>query len=230
MQGIGKLPVIVRDSPGFVVNRILMPYLVEAGQLFDAGVPADVIDSAMLDFGMPLGPLRLIDEVGADVALHVAETLAAGLAPRFSVPDVLRRMVAAEFMGKKSDSGFYRYRNGQAEGRNEGLVPAAPGGTLPREAIVTRLAMTMVNEAACCLAEDVVSEPEQVDFAMIMGTGFAPFRGGPLRYADALGLSHCVDTLSGLSGTEGGRYAPCDLIVEMAKNRRSFYEPEGGPL
>lgn len=183
VRSIGKLPVVVKDSPGFLVNRILMPYLIEAGRMVDEGIAPAKIDEAMLDFGMPMGPLRLLDEIGLDVASHVAETMSAAFGDRFAVPGILARLLEAGHLGKKSGRGFYDYRNRRirstASGDNERNAPARPK-------IAARLAGLMSAEARCCLSEGIVRSADEIDFAMILGTGFAPFRGGPLTYAETL--------------------------------------------
>ena len=226
VQRIGKFPVVVQDRPGFLVNRILMPYLVEAGRLFDMGVGIEDIDSAMLHFGMPMGPLRLIDEVGADVALHVARTLAEGLGARLEIPRILEQLVEDGDLGAKTGSGFYRYEKGKQAVPRHDIQPeiTSEGRSCVRVcSIADRLALTMVNEAAMCLEESVVKDVSDVDFAMIMGTGFAPFRGGPLQYADTVGVRTVVETLGRLAAEEGVRFAPCKRLIEMAKRGDQFY-------
>jgi 3-hydroxyacyl-CoA dehydrogenase/enoyl-CoA hydratase/3-hydroxybutyryl-CoA epimerase len=226
VQRIGKFPVVVQDRPGFLVNRILMPYLVEAGRLFDMGVGIEDIDSAMLHFGMPMGPLRLIDEVGADVALHVARTLAEGLGGRLEIPRILEQLVEDGDLGAKTGSGFYRYEKGKQAVPRHDIQPeiTSEGRSCVRVcSIADRLALTMVNEAAMCLEESVVKDVSDVDFAMIMGTGFAPFRGGPLQYADTVGVRTVVETLGRLAAEGGVRFAPCKRLIEMAKRGDQFY-------
>jgi 3-hydroxyacyl-CoA dehydrogenase/enoyl-CoA hydratase/3-hydroxybutyryl-CoA epimerase len=228
VQKIGKLPVLVRDSPGFLVNRILLPYMVEAGELFARGAEIGEVDAAMLDFGMPMGPLRLIDEVGLDVAEDVAATLAAGFPGHMHVPAVLGRMLAAGLLGRKSGRGFYIHEKRKAvpnpdaaKYREAGAAPALDRATMQR-----RMALLMVNEAARCLEEKVVAEPADVDFGMIMGAGFAPFRGGPLRYADALGAAAITAALREEEARNAGdsaRFAPCQLLQEMSPTNRRFY-------
>lgn len=186
VRSIGKLPVVVKDSPGFLVNRVLMPYLIEAGRMVDGGMDPAEIDEAMLDFGMPMGPLRLLDEVGLDVAAHVAATMAEAFGDRFLVPDVLTRLVAEGHLGRKSGSGFYEHLAGKKTSRFPGRDSATP--IAPAE-IAARLAGLMVTESERCLAEGIVASADEVDFAMILGTGFAPFRGGPLAYAATLGTA-----------------------------------------
>ncbi len=222
IQRIGKLPVVVRDRPGFLVNRILLPYLSEAGELFAAGADPVAIDEAMLDFGMPMGPLRLTDEVGVDIAVDVAATLAAAFPNRMRVPAILGGMIAGGMLGKKCGAGFYRYGSGEPVVNPVVLALREPG-TTPAD-LGERLALLMVNEAAACLGESVAASAGDIDLAMVMGTGWAPFRGGPLRYADSLGAQRVFDTLSRLAETAGPHYAPCALIAELARTGGRFHE------
>ncbi|NNE90808.1 MAG: fatty acid oxidation complex subunit alpha FadJ, partial [Verrucomicrobiales bacterium] len=187
IRRLGKSPVVVKDSPGFVVNRILMPYLIEAGRMFENGVDANEIDEAMLDFGMPMGPLRLLDEVGLDVAQHVAETMSGAFGDKFVVPAVLSRLVESGQLGRKSGAGFFDYN---AKTRNVNPLAleyrsADSDSPMTREEIAERLAGLMADEAALVLDEGVAASADDIDFAMILGTGFAPFRGGPLTYRKA---------------------------------------------
>lgn len=225
-QQIGKLPVVVKDSPGFLVNRILMPYLIEAGNLFEAGAKIEAVDEAMLDFGMPMGPLRLIDEVGVDVSLHVARTLAAHFGERMKIPTVLNKMLDAKMFGRKSGAGFYLHEKGKEARPNPGVIlfvqnQGAAG--FSREELQERMTFLMVNESARCLEEQIVVQPVDVDFAMIMGTGFAPFRGGPLRYADSLGADKIVGAMENLVDRGAEHFKPCDLLKQMAVNGKKFY-------
>jgi 3-hydroxyacyl-CoA dehydrogenase/enoyl-CoA hydratase/3-hydroxybutyryl-CoA epimerase len=223
-QQIGKLPVVVKDSPGFVVNRILMPYLVEAGFLFEAGCDAHAVDRAMLNFGMPMGPLRLLDEVGLDVALHVAKHLSEKFGPLMPVPALLDKMVGKGLLGKKVGKGFFLYQGKDDSQLNpEAKAFASGSGEQRSEAeLQDRMSLLMVNEAARCLEEQIAACPEDVDFAMIMGTGFAPFRGGPLRHADAVGIGGVVDAMQRL-GEKDKRFAPCLLLASMAQAGKKFY-------
>lgn len=185
VRSLSKTPVLVEDRPGFLVNRILLPYLVEAGQLFDNGGDPKFIDDAMLNFGMPMGPLRLIDEVGLDVALHVASTLAAAFPDRMKVPEILERMVAKQMLGRKNNSGFYRYK-GKETLPNPDALKLRSGTTANPDGLPLRLANKMSEEAARCLDEGVAASADDIDLAMILGTGYPPFRGGPLRHRDQL--------------------------------------------
>jgi 3-hydroxyacyl-CoA dehydrogenase/enoyl-CoA hydratase/3-hydroxybutyryl-CoA epimerase len=228
-QLIGKLPVIVKDSPGFLVNRILMPYLIEAGNLFENGASVETLDEAMLDFGMPMGPMRLLDEVGLDVSLHVAETLAAKFSDRMHIPDCLCRMTAEGLLGRKSGRGFYLHdksKDAKPNPQVQNFARQASAWTLSREQLQERMVFLMVNEAARCLEENIVASAADVDFGMIMGTGFAPFRGGPLRYADRLGTAKLVDAMKSLAASGAAHFEPCELLKSMATENQTFYSKE----
>jgi 3-hydroxyacyl-CoA dehydrogenase/enoyl-CoA hydratase/3-hydroxybutyryl-CoA epimerase len=223
---LGKTPVVVKNAPGFLVNRILMPYLNEGLHLFRQGVHIETLDQSMVDFGMPMGPLRLLDEIGIDVADKVSHILGAAFGDRVDPAGVLEAMVQGGRTGKKGGLGFYRYRGG--EGAPDPAV--YPLADRPSRDVITagpdawreRMTLAMINEAARCLEETVVESPAQVDLAMIMGTGFPPFRGGLLRYADVLGLPVVVDRLRALAAVHGARFEPCGLIVKMAQDGYVF--------
>ncbi|WP_052574097.1 3-hydroxyacyl-CoA dehydrogenase NAD-binding domain-containing protein [Haloferula sp. BvORR071] len=181
VRSIGKLPVVVQDAPGFLVNRILMPYLVEAAKLFERGGDPKAIDDAMLDFGMPMGPLRLLDEVGLDVAAHVARTLAEAFPERMSVPALLDKLIAGGHLGRKSGSGFYSYE-GHRTTPNPAALNLRTGNQAAPADTAALLARSMSDEARLCLNEHVADTADDIDLAMVLGTGYAPFRGGPLQY------------------------------------------------
>lgn len=217
-QQIGKLPVVVRDRPGFLVNRILLPYLIEAGVFVERGAGITAIDEAMLDFGMPMGPLRLIDEIGIDVALDVATDLAKHFPDRLKVPVVLGRLMEAGWLGKKTGRGFYVH--GRRVAPNPALVGPwrkASAGEI-RGDVALHLVLLMVAEAARCLEEKIAESADDIDFAMVLGTGFASFRGGPLRYADAMGLRQVSERMRRFG------IPPVDLIEQMAAKDQSFHE------
>ncbi len=233
VKSIGKLPVITRDRPGFLVNRVLLPYMVEAVRLFLDGHHAHRIDRIMLDFGMPMGPIRLSDEVGLDVADHVARDLAARLPHAAPIKDdTLKTLIAKGALGRKAGKGFYTYStDGKSKG-DDSLPPMNTAAALlqPGRAPQTgdgllrdRMVLIMVNEAARVLEENVVDAPVDVDFGMIMGTGWAPFRGGPLRYADKRGLPEIVKRLDELAGTAGEHFRPAKLLRDLAQDGKGFY-------
>jgi 3-hydroxyacyl-CoA dehydrogenase/enoyl-CoA hydratase/3-hydroxybutyryl-CoA epimerase len=195
---LDKLPVPCRSAPGFVVNRVLMPYLHEAMFAAQEGVPLAVIDRAAVDFGMPMGPIELADVVGLDVAFHVGEIIAAELGR--PAPDLtrLKDLVAAKKLGRKSGEGFYVWKDGKP------LKPPAQAAVPPD--LIDRLILILVNECVACLRERVVEEPDLVDAAVIFGTGFAPFRGGPLAYARSRGVDAVVARLGELAARHGARF------------------------
>jgi 3-hydroxyacyl-CoA dehydrogenase/enoyl-CoA hydratase/3-hydroxybutyryl-CoA epimerase len=218
VEQIGKLPVIVRDRPGFVVNRILLPYLVEAGRLFERGASIAEIDEAMLDFGMPMGPLRLLDEVGIDVAADVAATLARHFPDRLTMPALLARMIADGLLGKKCGRGFYLHGRAAEPNPAVDAFRQSRSSAMTRAELQRRMSLLMVAEATRCLEEKVAESAADIDFAMVMGTGYAPFRGGPLRFADAVGLKTIVEDL------RRDEIAPCALLEQMAADGRRFHE------
>ncbi|OYW74568.1 MAG: hypothetical protein B7Z37_17055 [Verrucomicrobia bacterium 12-59-8] len=183
VQKLGKTPVVVKDCPGFLVNRILVPYLMEAVRLHESGIPLKDIDAAMLEFGMPMGPMRLLDEIGLDVAAHVAKTLAGAFPDRFPHTDALDKMVNAGHLGKKTGQGFYRY-----DERGREIVPATHSDLPKHESIQTNLALLISQEAMRCLKEGIARNADDIDLAMVLGTGYPPFRGGPITFARDTGI------------------------------------------
>jgi 3-hydroxyacyl-CoA dehydrogenase / enoyl-CoA hydratase / 3-hydroxybutyryl-CoA epimerase len=218
---IGKIPVVVRDNPGFLVNRVLFPYLLDAAELFEQGTDAQQIDRALVEWGMPMGPLRLIDEIGVDITVDIAATLEKSLGARGATPAILQKMQDAKMLGRKTGSGFYRYE-AQPPSPNEALQEwqKPPGESKSREDLALRLVYLMVNEAARCLEEKVVASPEDADYGMILGTGFAPLRGGPLRFADHFGIAEMVRA----GERHGGKFAPCALLRQHAVHGTKFYD------
>src|SRR5438552_4503484 len=245
VRQIAKLPVAVRDSPGFLVNRVLFPYLLDAVELFENGVKAQEIDEALLEWGMPMGPLRLIDEIGVDIAVDIANTLEKAYGKRDRAPKILREMQSAKMLGRKSGGGFYKYEgksqtaNAEIEKWRGRLVagvgdpgrPVAspspdPGSATPattRNYLADRLMPLMVNESARCLEENVVASPEDADYGMILGTGFPAWRGGPLRFAENFGIKKLVEEMEKLARTNE-KYTPCELLRKHAQEETKFYE------
>ena len=223
VRQIGKLPVVVRDSPGFLVNRVLFPYLLDATELFEKGVSAEKIDNALVKWGMPMGPLRLIDEIGVDITVDIASTLEKAYGKRDHAPEILRKMREANLLGRKSGAGFYKYE-GKSQTPNESLEQWRRSTARNEDIdLAQRLVFLMVNEAARCLEEKVVESPEDADYGMILGTGFAPFRGGPLRFADHFGLKKVVDEMERLAQSDE-KFAACELLKKHASDGTKFYE------
>jgi 3-hydroxyacyl-CoA dehydrogenase/enoyl-CoA hydratase/3-hydroxybutyryl-CoA epimerase len=226
---LGKVPVVVNDGPGFLVNRILGPYLNEAGFLLGDGASIAEIDRVAKDFGMPMGPLRLIDEIGIDVSHHAGAALHAALGDRLTPSPVLVALGQTNRLGRKGGSGFYKYEKGRDKGIDESIYEVL-GSVLPpmrevdEKEIRTRLLMPMVNEAARLLEEGVAQTAADVDLAMIMGTGFPPFRGGLLRFADALHPRSLLETTRALVQVHGDRFEPAPLLVSLAEGDRTFYD------
>jgi 3-hydroxyacyl-CoA dehydrogenase/enoyl-CoA hydratase/3-hydroxybutyryl-CoA epimerase len=225
VRQIGKLPIVVRDVPGFLVNRVLFPYLLDAAELFEGGVDAAKIDDALVKWGMPMGPLRLIDEIGIDVTVDIAITLEKAYGRRDRAPEILRRMRESKLLGRKSGGGFYKY-----EGREQSPNPPPPGTgsaaaseSVAKADLAQRLMFLMVNEAARCIEEKVVESPEDADYGMILGTGFAPHRGGPLRFAEHFGLKKIVEEMNRLAQSDE-KFVPCDTLKKHARDRTKFYE------
>jgi len=198
---LDKLPVPCRSAPGFIVNRVLMPYLHEAMYAAQQGVPLAAIDETAVAFGMPMGPIELADVVGLDVAAHVGEIIAADLGR--PVPNLtrLRELVGLGKLGRKSGAGFYLWKDGKA------VKPAAATEPPPRD-LIDRLILVLVNECAACLRERIAEDADLIDAAVVFGTGFAPFRGGPLTYARSRGVAAVVERLEELAGRYGARFQP----------------------
>jgi len=215
---LGKVPVQVADSPGFVVNRILMPYLNEAILVLAEGLPIVKIDLTMRRFGMPMGPLELLDEIGLDVAAHVATAMRPILGERFEINPGFEQMRSNGLLGQKTGRGFYNHKNDKRRPNAlaENLLKGkkmAPAASLPLAARLAeareRMVLLMVNEAAQVLGEGVVSAAGDINLAMVLGTGWAPQRGGPLGYLKQRGRADVVRALEELAGRYGKRYEPC---------------------
>ncbi len=196
---LDRLPLVVKSSHGFLVNRILMPYLIEAMKMVDEGIPVIQIDQAAKDFGMPMGPVLLADTVGLDICLSVAEVLSGPLG--VPVPDGLRTMVEEGKLGKKTGQGFYKFDN-----KGNAHIPSA--GKKSEAPITERLVLRQLNEAMACLREGVVADTDAVDTGMVYGTGFAPYLGGPMRYVESLGGTGIRHSLHRLSQEYGKRFNP----------------------
>jgi 3-hydroxyacyl-CoA dehydrogenase/enoyl-CoA hydratase/3-hydroxybutyryl-CoA epimerase len=198
VKSINKLPLECKSAPGFVVNRILAPYMAEAMALAEEGVALPAIDKAAVAFGMPMGPVELVDSVGLDVALHVSKVLGASM--NSAGMKRLSTMVAAGNLGRKTGKGFYEWVDGKA------IKPASDGPVA--DDLQDRLILPMVNEAVACLADGIVTDADLLDAGVIFGTGFAPFRGGPLQYARSRGLDEFRARLRDLAAKYGERFEP----------------------
>ena len=245
---LGKTVIVVNDGPGFYVNRILSPYINEAGILLDQGVAVDIIDRALVDFGFPVGPITLIDEVGLDVAAKAGKIMADAFPDRMQPAKSLQAVVAAGRYGRKSQKGFYTYDKEGTKGEVDPSVYTlflAPGSipvvktiapvTAPETPIIPempaiqvqqRTVLAMLNEAARCLSDGIIKSARDGDVGAVFGIGFPPFRGGPFRYMDSLGIQIVVQRLEDLNARFPGRFEPAELLLEMARRRQVFYPDE----
>ena len=234
-KSLGKTVIVVNDAPGFFVNRILAPYINEAGILLDEGVAIDAVDRALVDFGFPVGPITLIDEVGLDIAGKSGAIMVDAFGARLAPSQSLQRVVSAGRTGRKGKSGFYKYDEaGKKSGVDLSVYDLLPTGQrraeLPGDEIQRRCVLAMVNEAARCLQDGVLRAPRDGDVGAVFGIGFPPFRGGPFRYVDSLGTERIVRALEGLNADRAPRFAPAQLLIEMAREGRRFYPERGHPL
>jgi len=225
---LGKTVIVVNDSPGFYVNRILAPYMNEAGRMLDEGVPVEAIDQAMLAWGFPVGPITLLDEVGLDIAGKSGAIFGAAFGERLRPSESMGRVIASGRLGRKNKKGFYRYdERGKRKGVDQTVYQFVPGGAvrrpIPVAEIQERLSLAMLNEAMRCLDERVIRQPRDGDIGAIFGIGFPPFRGGPFRCVDSIGAAELVKRLEALNARYPGRYEPSALLVQMAKNGQTVY-------
>lgn len=221
---LGKTPIKVNECAGFLVNRILLPYLNEAAKMFEEGENIENIDDLLTGFGMPMGPFTLADEVGIDIGEKVSNILYNAYGGRMKPSSILMKMTKREWLGKKSGTGFYIHK-GKDKAHNDHILEIhASNPTLDDNTILDRAILTMVNEAAHCLEEGVVDNARYLDMAMVMGTGFPAFRGGLLRYADSLGLDNVVVRLKLMEAQYGERFSPAKSLVQMAQNGDMFYQ------
>lgn len=225
---LGKTPIVVKDGPGFLVNRLLIPSMNAALFLFEEGVSVERLDRVMKDFGMPMGPMRLIDEVGIDVGTKVSKILHQAFGERAVASPLGDLIVASGRLGKKNGKGFYLYENGKETGVDESILELVKNrntrsANLSDGEIIQRIIYPMINEAALALQEGVVKTPGEVDLGMIMGTGFPPFRGGLLRFADNEGVKRVAETLERFSGLPGGQWMKPNAALHEFAKKGSFY-------
>ena len=229
-KAMGKVPVSCQDGPGFLVNRLLMPYMNEAAYLLLEGVPVEVVDKAMVSFGMPMGPVRLMDEVGLDVAYHVGTFLESKFPERMKGAPLLKAISETDLLGKKGGAGFYLYdEKGKETAVNSRALALLPPPKIapPDSVLQERMVLPMINEASRILAEGIVKTAGDVDLGMIMGTGFPPFRGGLMRYADSIGSANLAERLGALAQSVDPRFAPSPQILDLAKSNTPFYAAFG---
>ena len=223
---LGKTVIVVQDHPGFFVNRILAPYINEAGHLLAEAVPVEAVDGAMTRWGFPVGPVTLLDEVGLDVAAKAAAVMQEAFGERLKPRLDLAALVADRRLGRKNGRGFYLYRRGKKAGVDPTATAAlgiTPGVSPALDSLAERLAFAMLNEAARALEEGVVRVPRDGDIGAIFGIGFPPFRGGPFRALDAMGAQAAVETLERLASAHGDRFQPAASLVEQARRGGRFY-------
>lgn len=224
---MGKTCIVVNDGPGFFTSRVIGAYINEAGWILQEGASIDAIDQAMTDWGFPVGPMKLVDEVGMDVALKAAKTLQEAFSKRWNAPTALKAVAADGRKGRKNNKGFYRYADGEADKVDETVYDLLPGGRdrqpIDASVIQQRCWMAMLNECAYCLQEGIVENPRDIDIGVIFGLGFPPFRGGVLRYADSVGLARIAAQMMKLAEEFGSRLKPAKIIVDMAEKNESFY-------
>jgi 3-hydroxyacyl-CoA dehydrogenase/enoyl-CoA hydratase/3-hydroxybutyryl-CoA epimerase len=222
-----KTPVMVQDGAGFLVNRILAPYLNEAGWLLSDGVDIDAVDKALLDFGMPMGPFRLLDEIGLDVARHAAGVMFEAFGERMRPSPAMAALERTKRLGKKGGLGFYKYEGGKHKEIDESVYAELGSNTRGRQVapseIQARCVFIMINEAARILEDGIVASPGDVDVGMIFGTGFPPFRGGLMKYADTVGPARITETLERFTREAGPRFEVAPLLREKARTNTRFY-------
>ncbi len=233
----GKTPIVVRDKAGFYVNRILAPYINEAIRMLTEGERVDAIDSALVKFGFPVGPVQLLDEVGIDTGTKIIPVLEAAYGERFSAPaNVVSSILNDDRKGRKNGRGFYLYG---AKGRKSKkqvdpaiytLIGVQGQSRLSARQIAERCVMLMLNEAARCFDEQVIRSARDGDIGAVFGIGFPPFLGGPFRYMDSLGAGEVVAVLQRLASQYGPRFTPCDALLQMAERGESFWKADATGL
>jgi 3-hydroxyacyl-CoA dehydrogenase/enoyl-CoA hydratase/3-hydroxybutyryl-CoA epimerase len=224
---VGKTVIVVNDGPGFYTTRILSAYMNEAGRLLDEGASIAAIDKALVDFGFPVGPVTLLDEVGIDIGGHVGKTMAESFGGRMAPSDAMRKVVEAGRTGRKGRSGFYKYNEKGEKGEVDESVYAVIGKShraeIPGNEMAERCVLAMVNEAVLCLEEGILRSPRDGDIGAVFGLGFPPFRGGPFRYIDTVGADVIVTRLEELHARFPNRFSPARLLVEDARAQRRFH-------
>lgn len=227
----GKTPIVVKDEAGFYVNRILAPYVNEAACILLSGEPIEAIDSALEKFGFPVGPIKLLDEVGIDIGSKISPILEEALGERFKAPDAFNKLIDDNRKGRKTGKGFYLYqgKNKKQHGKQVdesvyGLIGITPNSKFSADEISERCVLLMVNEAMRCLDEDIIRSARDGDIGAIFGIGFPPFLGGPFRYLEQLGASMVIEKLKKYQGLYGDHFEPCKAMVKLAELSLSPYD------
>lgn len=228
----GKTVIVVKDSAGFYVNRVLGPYMNEAARMGLEGVPFDDLDKAMTRWGFPVGPIALMDEVGVDVASKVGPNLEAEFGERMQAPSAFNKLIEDGRLGKKVKKGFYLYEESKKKSKGGkqidpavySLLGVTPNQSLPLDQIAERCILPFINEAVLSLEDGTIRSPRDGDIGAIFGCGFAPFRGGPFRYVDSVGADVIVRKLQALQQQHGDRFKPADSLVKMAESGDKFYQ------
>ncbi|GMQ47170.1 fatty acid oxidation complex subunit alpha FadJ [Vibrio sp. 10N] len=222
----GKTPIVVKDQAGFYVNRILAPYMNESANVLLANEPIESLDRALLDFGFPVGPITLLDEVGVDIGAKIMPILVNELGERFQGPDVFDKLLNDGRKGRKSGKGFYTYKGKKktVDSSVYSVLGLKPEATMAEKDIAMRCVLPMLNEAVRCLDEGIIRSPRDGDIGAIFGIGFPPFLGGPFRYMDSLGIKKVVALMNDHAQKYGDRFAPCDGLVTRAGLDEGFYK------
>lgn len=219
----GKTPILVGDCAGFIVNRILLPYLNEAAFILEEGSKIEKIDALIKDFGMPMGPFTLADTVGIDIGYKVAKILNEAYGSRMPIASIIEKMNDAKLLGLKTKAGFYEY-DGKDKYVNTHVTSMIQNNTkiFEDEQIVQRCIYIMINEASRCLEENIVSDASIIDFAMITGTGFPAYKGGLLSYANDIGLKNILESLRTFEKEYGSRFTPSNLLIKLVEEYEDF--------
>lgn len=227
---LGKTVIVVNDGPGFYTTRTLSAYMTEAGRLVEEGASIESVDKALVDFGFPVGPITLLDEVGIDVGGKVGHVLGEAFGPRMAPTEAMQRVVAAGRTGRKGGKGFYRYDEKGEKGAVDESIYELIGRErrdIDADEITQRCVLAMVNEAARCLDEGILRSPRDGDVGAVFGIGFPPFRGGPFRYVDSVSAARIVDQLEELNTRFPGRFEAAEGLLEAARSRRTYYSANG---
>ncbi len=220
----GKTPIVVSDTAGFYVNRILVPYMNEAARILLEGETVENIDDALLNFGFPLGPFQLLDEVGLDIGAKISPILLAAWGQRFAVPDIFTPMLSGERRGRKNGKGFYVYngKKKKVDKKVYDVLSITLSPSLSSHQIAMRCVLMMLNEAASCLDEKVIKTAQDGDIGAVFGIGFPPFLAGPFHYMNAIGIERVVALLESHQSFYGERFTPCARLTNMAKQQLVF--------